>query len=222
MEKFAGSRDYRLPVAFWVSLIFLGLAAAWRLFIAVDKALLLTAYIDFFFVTAAFVIGAMQKNKWRNVIVSGGLLVLVILTQIVNGGYSVNIGGIFLSGSGAGLLKLRHFCDLAYYIALLVAAVLLFLGKERGAAICGIVALPLSVGYTIISCIVTVEYVGDFVVAWSWWLQNDLIIPMYFVLTFLVALTLVLFKYYDLTAPMRRRRREQLAQENKSARKRSA
>jgi len=220
MEKFAGSRDYRLPVAFWVSLIFLGLASAWRLFIAVDKALMLIAYIDFFLVTAAFVIAAMQKNKWRNVIVSAALLLLVVLTQIVNGGYSVNIGGMFLTGSG--LLALRHFCDLAYYIAILVGAVFLFLGKERNAAICGIVALPLSVGYTITSAVLTVQYTGDFVIAWSWWLQNELIIPMYFVLTFLVALTLVFFKYYDLTAPMRRRRREQLAQENKSARKRSA
>ncbi|MBP3372264.1 MAG: hypothetical protein J6L88_07025 [Clostridia bacterium] len=220
MEKFAGSRDYRLPVAFWVSLIFLGLASAWRLFIAVDKALMLIAYIDFFLVTAAFVIAAMQKNKWRNVIVSGALLLLVVLTQIVNRGYSVNIGGIFLSGSG--LLALRHFCDLAYYIAILVGAVFLFLGKERNAAICGIVALPLSVGYTITTAVLTVQYTGDFVVAWSWWLQNEMIVPMYFVLTFFVALTLVFFKYYDLTAPMRRRRREQLAQENKSARKRSA
>ncbi len=220
MEKFAGSRDYRLPVAFWVSLIFLGLASAWRLFIAVDKALMLIAYIDFFLVTAAFVIAAMQKNKWRNVIVSAALVLLAVLTQIVNGGYSVNIGGMFLTGSG--LLALRHFCDLAYYITIVVAAVLLFLGKERGASICGIVALPLSATYTITSAILTVQYTGDFVIAWSWWLQNELIIPMYFVLTFLVALTLVFFKYYDLTAPMRRRRREQLAQENKSARKRSA
>ena len=220
MEKFAGSRDYRLPVAFWVSLIFLGLASAWRLFIAVDKALTLLAYIDFFLVTAAFVIGAMQKNKWRNVIVSVALALLVILTQIANGGYSVNIGGMFLSGNG--LLAMRHFFDLAYYIAILAAAVFLFLGKERNAAICGIVALPLSIGYTITTSVLTVQYTGDFVVAWSWWVQNEMIIPMYFALTFLLALTLVLFKYYDLTAPLRRRRREQLAKENKSARKRSA
>ena len=125
MENKVVSRDDRLNAAFWVCLVFFGAAACWRLFLALEKQLALYAYVDYFIMLGCLVVGAMQKNRWHNRLPACGIVLVCILTQIVNGGWSVNIGGIFMSGQP--MLTLRHMADLVYYIALLVTAVFLFL-----------------------------------------------------------------------------------------------
>lgn len=220
MENKAVSRDDRLNAAFWVCLVFFGAAACWRLFLALEKQLALYAYVDYFIMLGCLVVGAMQKNRWHNRLPACGIVLVCILTQIVNGGWSVNIGGIFMSGQP--MLTLRHMADLVYYIALLVTAVFLFLDRGRASCFSSLAALLASLVFIVTTCVLTAEYTGDFNIAWEWWVENGMLVPTYFAVTSLLALCLFFYQYAAFTAPMRKKRREKLDAANKNARKRDA
>ena len=196
MEQSKRASQYYLPMGFWVCLVVFGIASFWRLFIALNKQLNILGYIDFFIVTACIVVGALLQNKWRNYLIASGLVVLAIFTQIINQGFGFNLGGIFLSGSA--LLSVRYAADLLYYVTMLVIAVLMFCSKNKIAGILALVALVFSLIYTGITIAATTTYTGDFQIAWEWWLANSMLVPMYFVCTFMLAVTLFALHYHEM------------------------
>ena len=212
MEKSKKAADYRLSTAFWVSLVLLGIASFWRLFVSLNKGLDIFAYIDFFLATAFLVIGALQQSKWRYYLIAAGLVVLVIFTQIVNQGFGFNLGGIFLSGNG--LLSVRYASDLMYYVLMLAIAVLLVMEKHKTVGIVALFAAIFSLIYTGISIAVTTQYTGDFQIAWEWWVANNLIIPIYFVCTLLLAVTLFLFEYHKIDRYLKEKDKERKITKN--------
>ncbi len=212
--------DVRLPAAYWICLCVFSLVAAWRLFVAIVRGLNAAFYLDFFVSACALIAAAMQKGRARNLIAGCGLLATAVLTQIVGGGYQVNIGGIFMSGSG--LLALRHAADLAYYIIMTAAAVLLLLRRNAAASAVSLGALLCALIYTVSSMVITTVYTGNFFVTWSWWVQNGMLVPIYYAAMLLLALTVFLLGYDDFIAPFHRRRRARLLPENKTARRRGA
>lgn len=217
MQKKAAA-DISLPAAYWICLCVFSLIALWRLFVAVVRGLNAVFYLDFFVSACALVIASLQKDRARSVIAGCGLVATVILTQVVGGGYQVNIGGIFMSGSG--LLAVRHAADLAYYLALLAVAVLLFLRRSAAASAVSLGALLCALLYAVTTTVLTTVYTGNFFVTWSWWVQNGMLVPIYYMATLLLALTVFFLGYGEFVAPFHRRRRERLLPEKKSARRR--
>ena len=78
---------------------------------------------------------------------------------------------------------------------MLVIAFLLIFEKHKTVGIVAIAAAVFSLIYTGIAIANTTQYTGDFEVAWEWWLENSMLVPMYFVCTLLLAVTLFFFEY---------------------------
>ncbi|MBR3196754.1 MAG: hypothetical protein IKF50_08655 [Clostridia bacterium] len=222
MEQSKKASQYYLPMGFWVCLVVFGIASFWRLFVALNKQLSILGYLDFFIVTACLVVGSLLQNKWRRYLIAAGLVALAVFTQIVNKGFGFNLGGIFLSGSA--LLSLRYASDLLYYVLMLVIAVLILCNKNKTAGILALVAAVFSLIYTGISIAATTIYTGDFQIAWEWWLANSMLVPMYFVCTFMLAVTLFALQYHAIDRHLKDRdiARKTSGNANKQNRKISA